>query len=256
MTVAAKLGRVARALQPRTAALPEMATAVLILDEDRRVEYVNASAETLFEPVDPIGCTLPALFASSGATGGDDVFACIDAGTDPTKARLRLTDHRLLDCTLRQLSSGGFVLSLDDVTAYVRDAELAERDPLTGLANRKAFKERLAERLASTSRSGQDVAVLYVDLDRFKAVNDTLGHLVGDILLRKVADRFKSALREGDIVARLGGDEFAVIQAEAPQPAAATALATRLVDLIGRAYAVRRPHAPHRCKRRRRGGSG
>ena len=227
-----------RALEPRGAALPEMATAVLILDEDRQVEYVNASAGALFAPVDPLGCTLAALFTSCGATGGDHVFAAVDAGTSPTAMRIRLADDRLLDCTLRSLSSGGFVLSMDDVTTYVRNAELAERDALTGLANRKAFRERLIERLAAAARAGQPVGVLYVDLDRFKAVNDTLGHPVGDALLRKVADRFKSALRDGDVVARLGGDEFAIIQSDAPQPAAATALATRLVDLISRAYAV------------------
>ncbi len=238
MTIASSLKDVVRALQPRSAALPEMATAVLILDEDRQVEYVNASAEELFMPVDPIGCTLTALFASCGATGGDEVFAAVDASAQPVPIRLRLSDDRLLDCTLRSLSSGGFVLSMDDVTTYVRNAELAERDALTGLANRKALRDRLVERLASAARTGQATAVLYVDLDRFKTVNDTLGHPLGDALLRKVAERFKSALRDGDVVARLGGDEFAVIQSDSPQPAGATALATRLVDLIGRAYAI------------------
>jgi hypothetical protein len=136
------------------AALPEMATAVVILNEDRLVEYVNASAETLFTPVDPLACTLPARFASCGATGGDDVFAAVDADDRPAPVRLKLADDRLLDCTLRALSSGGFVLSMDDVTTYVRNAELAERDTLTGLANRKAFRERLAERLAAASGRG------------------------------------------------------------------------------------------------------
>ena len=237
MSIATGLNRALRVLQPRTAALPEMATAVLILDEERHVEYVNGSAETLFMPVDPIGCTLAALFASWGAIGGDGIFDGVDAGAPPGKVRLQL-DSLLLDCTLRQLTSGGFVLTLDDVTAYVRNAELAERDVLTGLPNRKALHDRLSERLAAGARSGFATAVLYVDLDRFKAVNDTLGHPIGDALLRKVADRFRSALREGDLVARIGGDEFAVIQSDAPQPSAAIALATRLVDLIGRAYAV------------------
>jgi len=227
-----------RALHPRTAALPEMATAVLILDESGGVEYVNASAETLFMPVDPIGCTLPALFASCGATHGGEFFTLADAAVDPTPVRLRLADDRLLDCTLRTLSSGGFVLGLDDVTTLVRDAELARCDPLTGLPNRSSLRRQLAERLIEARRTKQSVAVLCVDLDRFKAVNDSLGHPVGDALLRKVADRLKSALRDGDLVARLGGDEFVVLQSGARQPEAAEGLAIRLVDLISRAYAV------------------
>jgi diguanylate cyclase (GGDEF)-like protein len=238
MTVAEGLSRILSKLQPRPAALPEMAPGVIILDEERNVEYVNASAAALFDPIDPTSATLPALFASASALGGDDVFDAIDAGAEPRPSRLRLADGRLLDCTLRTLSSGGFVLSLDDVTDYVRNAEMSERDALTGLSNRRAFRDRLIERLAGASRAGTATAVLYIDLDRFKSVNDSLGHLVGDALLRKVAERFKSALRDGDVVARLGGDEFAVIQGDAPQPEAATALAARLVDLIGRAYAV------------------
>jgi diguanylate cyclase (GGDEF)-like protein len=233
---AVALKRVERTRAPRTAALPEMATAVLILDEERQVEYINGSGLLLFPSVDPVGCTLPALFVSCEITGGDHIFATLDASNE-SKSRLRLSDSRLLDCTLRSLSSGGFVLSLDDVTAYVRNAELAERDALTGLSNRKAFRDRLKERLTRED-CVLSTAVLYVDLDRFKAVNDTLGHLVGDTLLKKVAQRFKSVLRDGDILARLGGDEFAIIQSDVPQPAAAIALATRLIDLIGRAYAI------------------
>src|ERR1700709_2535020 len=101
MTIASSLKDVVRALAPRSAALPEMATAVLILDEDRQVEYVNTSADALFIPVYPIGCTLPALFASSGASGGDDVFAAFDAHAEPLPIRLKLADGRPLDCNLR-----------------------------------------------------------------------------------------------------------------------------------------------------------
>jgi len=215
-----------------------MATAVLILNESREVEYVNQSAEMLFRPVNPIGCTLPSLFATCGSNKGDDVFDAADSGAGHKTVRTRLLDNRFFDCTLRLLSSGGFVLTLDDVTDLVRNAKLARRDALTGLANRTALRDRLVREIAQANKTNQKIAVLYVDLDRFKAVNDSLGHPVGDLLLRKVADRFESALREGDSVARLGGDEFAVIQCHSPQPEGATGMAKRLVDLIGRTYAV------------------
>ena len=236
--MSAVASRTERMLQPRTAALPEMATAVLILNEAREVEYANGSAEALFSPVDPIDCTFAALLASCGAQAASDVFVPVDTGVALEDVRITLADGRLLDCMLRVLSSGGFVLSLDDVTAHVRNAELARRDALTGLPNRGVLKEQLVERLALAERAHEGLAVLYVDLDRFKAVNDTLGHAMGDALLQKVADRFRSALRDGDFVARLGGDEFAVIQSDAPQSEGAKSLAIRLVDLISRAYAV------------------
>lgn len=229
---------IATALQPRGAALPEMATAVLILSESRAVEYVNRSAMDLFGPIKSIGCSFSELLANCGATASADIFASVDAGEPPAEVRITLADGRLLDCMLRCLSSGGFVLSIDDVTALVRNAELARRDALTGLPNRAVFHEQLADRVMRAERIGERLAVLYVDLDRFKAINDTLGHATGDMLLQKVADRFRSAFREGELVARLGGDEFAIIQPGMAQPEAAKALARRLVDLISRAYAI------------------
>lgn len=223
--------------EPRTRALPEMATAVIILGEEREVEYVNASAEALFALGDPVGCDMPALLASCGATAGEDIFTAPELNGEHV-CRIRLADGRLLDCALRRLSTGGYVISLDDVTDYVANAELASRDALTGLANRKAFLESLSETVSSASNSGRHFAVLFLDLDRFKSVNDSLGHPIGDALLRKVAGRLKSTLKDGNVVARLGGDEFAIIQSAGPQPDSAKALASRLVDLIGRAYVL------------------
>ena len=223
-----------RALPPRPTALPEMATAVIILNEDREVEYVNASAQALFAPVEPVGCSMPALLASCGARGGEGLLFNGAA----SNAKLRLADARVLDCDVRPLSNGGFVVSLDDVTQHVRAAELAGQDALTGLANRKIFHERLLDRLRAAETSSDDVAVLLVDLDRFKTINDTLGHPVGDALLRRVAGRLMRVLKTADLSARFGGDEFAVLQSGAAQPAAAQRLAERLVDLLGRTYAL------------------
>lgn len=234
MVTSVNLQLIDQASGPGKAALPEMATALLILNECRTIEYLNGSAEALFAPHNPIGSSFSALLATCRATGGDAIFTPIDTGADPDTVLIRLLDERLLDCTLRPLSSGGFVLTLDDVTSHVRNAY---RDALTGLPNRAALRVQLVERLAIAKREDRAFAVFYIDLDRFKAVNDTLGHPIGDALLRKVAGRFKGALRPGDVVARLGGDEFAVIQSDSSQHDAVEALALRLVDLLGRAYA-------------------
>ncbi|TDR89928.1 putative bifunctional diguanylate cyclase/phosphodiesterase [Enterovirga rhinocerotis] len=223
---------------PRPTALPEMATAVIILNEDREIEYVNASAEALFAGVDPIGCTMEALLTSCGARGVEAARLSSAADEPITCTRVHLADSRVLDCEVRPLSNGGFVLSLDDVTDHVRSAELANRDPLTGLANRTLFHHQLLDRLEVVKRNSGRVAILLIDLDRFKAINDTLGHPLGDALLRKVSARLTGALRDEDVAARLGGDEFGVIQSAAEQPDAAELLAARLVDLIGRTYVL------------------
>jgi diguanylate cyclase (GGDEF)-like protein len=109
---------------------------------------------------------------------------------------------------------------------------LAFTDPLTDLANRTRFFDLLAVHTASRRERDQTGAVLMLDLDRFKAVNDTVGHAAGDIVLRMVADRLRSTLRVDDVLARLGGDEFAVLQTAAEEPDAAAALAARIVKII------------------------
>lgn len=115
---------------------------------------------------------------------------------------------------------------------------LAYNDQLTGLANRESFGRKLDEALAQRGRSGQPVAVLALDLDEFKAINDTLGHHVGDHVLRIIGERIRCATREEDLVARLGGDEFAILQYGQRQPEAAEMLARRLVDLLSRPLIV------------------
>jgi len=114
---------------------------------------------------------------------------------------------------------------------------LACHDVLTGLSNRLAFRQE-AEHALQRARRGEGFALLYLDLDRFKDVNDTLGHPVGDLLLREVASRLSQEVRETDVVARLGGDEFAVIQSGVNQPAGAQILAGRLIDAVGQPYSI------------------
>ena len=116
-------------------------------------------------------------------------------------------------------------------------AHLVRHDPLTGLRNRSGFAED-ALQFASRSSDRTSVAVLMLDLDRFKMVNDTLGHAAGDLLLCQVALRLRENVREGDIVARLGGDEFVIVQAEGSQPDAPEKLADRLVEALSRPYRI------------------
>lgn len=114
---------------------------------------------------------------------------------------------------------------------------VARHDALTGLSNRISFRDDVAACLRRTRR-GQSLAVLYLDLDRFKVVNDTLGHPVGDRLLREAADRMREEVREVDTITRLGGDEFAIAQSGADQPRAADTLARRLIDALSRPYDI------------------
>jgi len=131
---------------------------------------------------------------------------------------------------------------INDITerkaAEEKIALLARTDGLTGLANRTTFIERLRQSFASTKRGGAGFAVLYLDLDHFKDVNDTRGHPTGDLLLREVADRLKNAMRTNDVVARFGGDEFAVLQMDIGDPADAGALAGKIRDVLGKPYTI------------------
>ena len=108
----------------------------------------------------------------------------------------------------------------------------SRHDPLTGLGNRVLLLERIADGLQRSTRLGSGVAVLLLDLDRFKVVNDSVGHAHGDQLLRHVAERFGSTLRAGDTLGRFGGDEFMLVCPRVPDEATATGIAERFVSAL------------------------
>jgi diguanylate cyclase (GGDEF)-like protein len=120
--------------------------------------------------------------------------------------------------------------------ASERASFLASHDPLTRLPNRSLFNESLVQSIADVDRQNSSLAVLCLDLDHFKEVNDILGHSAGDDLLKQVTERMTSSLRSNDILARLGGDEFAIVQKHVEQPAGSSALAERLIEAIAKPF--------------------
>ena len=138
------------------------------------------------------------------------------------------------------MPGGGWVATHEDITerrrAEQQIAHMARHDALTDLPNRLLLSERLTEALAADAHRGEMLAVLYLDLDHFKGVNDTLGHPVGDELLKAIADRLRSCVSEWDTVARIGGDEFAIIQTNIETPSEAAMLARLICDVIKEPY--------------------
>jgi diguanylate cyclase (GGDEF)-like protein len=157
----------------------------------------------------------------------------------PRQSLLEMTDGRTIAIRQQPMPDGGWVATHEDITerrqAEAKIAYLARHDVLTGLPNRSLFEERIAQAMAGAAR-GAEFAVLFLDLDRFKAVNDTLGHQAGDALLRSVAARLLASVRDIDTVARLGGDEFVILQVGLESPADAADLAQRIIDVVAKPY--------------------
>ena len=237
------------------AALDAVQLGLLTFDVRFRVAFVNAALGVMLglAMTDCDGCTLDEVLdgcsvldeataarvgdacrAAAGVGGGGKLTLVVPV---PAGAERRFTVE------LTALSDGTWMAVFEEVTARVAaEACAAERlmaDPLTGLPNRELFHRQLIAALKGAAGAAAGLpAVMLVDLDRFKAVNDTLGHPVGDGLLRLVAKRLRSVLRPGDVVARLGGDEFALMVRHGPGPAALASVGQRVVDMLGRPYLV------------------
>jgi diguanylate cyclase (GGDEF)-like protein/PAS domain S-box-containing protein len=162
--------------------------------------------------------------------------------TRHSKADGRVVDILLYKSMLTYEGQRASLVSVTDITerkrAEARITHMAHHDGLTDLANRALFRERLEQSLAQDQTDGKKLALHCIDLDYFKNVNDTLGHPVGDALLRRVADRLRACVRETDIVARLGGDEFAIIQDGIGEATEASHLATRIIEALNEPYDI------------------
>jgi len=223
--------------------------AIVTADALGHVESANPAAEALFGWTEhelagrPVGGLVPALAVDEETSGLHDV---------------RWEEHEQL---VEGVRKDGSTLPLDIslattvvagaemFTVIARDATIrklhedqlehqATHDPLTGLANRKLFDELLVRAVFRAERSRRAIAVLYLDLDGFKDVNDVFGHQAGDRVLAETSRRLESVIRPGDIVARLGGDEFVVLCESLATPDDAEKIAARIVTAVGRPIPV------------------
>jgi diguanylate cyclase (GGDEF)-like protein len=231
------------------AALNNMTHGLAMFDKDNRLTVANRRYVEMYglsqESARP-GRTLREMLQARAAAGtyGGNVDQYVGRryvqGTVEHKTT-EIPDGRTINIVNCWMPDGGWVSTHQDVTEQRRSEEriahMARHDALTGLPNRLLFRERMEQAL---TRVGHDerLAVLSVDLDCFKEVNDTLGHPAGDRLLQEVATRLRDSVREGDTVARLGGDEFAVIHVGAQRPEDVLTLADRLVQLLSRPFDI------------------
>ncbi|MGO4705242.1 putative bifunctional diguanylate cyclase/phosphodiesterase [Microvirga sp. 2MCAF38] len=151
-------------------------------------------------------------------------------------------DGRTFAVSHQPMAGGGWLATYEDITerrqAETQIAYMAHHDALTDLANRVLFRDQLEQAIAIAHRQEDPLAVLCLDLDRFKDVNDSLGHETGDALLKAVASRIRNCIGGSDVAARLGGDEFVVLQISPREPHDCAVLATRLIDTLGAPYDI------------------
>lgn len=154
---------------------------------------------------------------------------------------VELANGRIIAIHHQPMPDSGWVSTHEDITerrrAEAQVIHMARHDALTGLPNRILFRQRLDQALASTCFN-QYCAVLYIDLDRFKTVNDTCGHPAGDSLLQQVASRLRACARNGDVVTRLGGDEFAILATDLARPEIAAEIASRITSALAGPFEI------------------
>ncbi|CAN5347056.1 hypothetical protein BH10PSE9_BH10PSE9_07770 [soil metagenome] len=228
---------------------------ISVFDKNLRMVLCNQQQKRLLDyPDDLFARGYPSLEdiyrfnAARGEYGPGDPEAHVKLRMELAREQLPHTFERtrpngtVLEIRGVPLAGGGFVTTYLDVTEQRRAqsmiSHMAHHDFLTGLPNRALFHDRLEQSLARVRR-GESIAIHYLDLDRFKPVNDILGHAVGDALLKAVAGRLTRTKRDTDSVARFGGDEFVLIQTAITKESDAAAFATRIVASLSRPYDIK-----------------
>ncbi len=232
--------------------LDNMSQGVLLFDEELKLAICNQRYIEIYglseKDVNP-GCTLRDLLNSRlkvGTFSGNPedyvarLMECIVEGKTFSNIT-KLGNGRVISVISKPIIGGGWLATHEDITerqcAEERVGHMARHDALTDLPNRVLLRERLEHELKRVKR-GECLAVLCLDLDQFKSVNDTLGHPIGDELLKLVADRLRGCTREPDTIARLGGDEFAIIMTQMQKSNDAAILSGRIRESIIKPYQI------------------
>jgi diguanylate cyclase (GGDEF)-like protein len=173
----------------------------------------------------------------------DTVPIVVLSGHDDEEFAVNILNKGVQDYLVKWEGQGRTILrsiryAIERKRTELRLNYLAQFDPLTGIPNRQFFSDQLSRATARCRREGRKVTLLYLDLDDFKIVNDTLGHAAGDLLLQEVSARIRRSIRAGDVVARLGGDEFAVLLEGLGSPLEVEAVAKGLLETIGKPYQI------------------
>jgi diguanylate cyclase (GGDEF)-like protein len=231
------------------AAINNMSHGLSMFDAEDRLLVCNRRYAEIYEipgHLTGAGTSLETILNHRRASGliehhaPPEIFASLRKNQVSVRVH-ELRDGRSILIKRQPMARGGWVATHEDITEQRRTeakiAHLAHHDALTDLPNRTLLHEHL-EQVCADIQEDKSVAVLCLDLDRFKEVNDTLGHAAGDGLLRAVADRLCACVHEHDVVARIGGDEFAIVQTDAPQPRSATALAAQIIDTLTRPFEI------------------
>jgi diguanylate cyclase (GGDEF)-like protein len=231
-------------------ALNNMAHGLCMFDPERRLIICNdryakmyALPDELTKPGTPLDAIMQRLIAEKTfAESPEETYAAIGMRLSGyTQLIKSFTDGRLISISFQATEDGGWVAIHEDITerqkAEAHIAHLARHDHLTDLPNRVFLREELEKNLRRL-RHGEKFAVLCLDLDRFKSVNDSLGHPIGDKLLNAVASTLLECVDDGDFVARLGGDEFAIIQANVSRPEESGVLANRIIERLDMPYEI------------------
>ena len=246
LTTNNKLGTLAERFD---AALTNMPLGICMIDSGGQVQVSNARFAAILDlgaERQLIDTIFPALLPTSttrksDALANDRVKALLTTG-ESGAVTVEFRDGRSVELTVQPMANGGAIVLAEDITrrrqAEAHIVRLARIDSVTEIANRAFFLDQAARHFEAAQRGGRECALHFIDLDRFKTVNDTLGHVAGDALLREVARRLSTLVAPADLVGRFGGDEFVILQTFLGGPDAAASLADAVVADLARPFDI------------------